>query len=242
MRFDSPILKVCLATLFLTTTQNSWASLTFVESTRLIFDGNKKAAIFPVKNRSNLNYLLKASIFNAKENGRPGLLNKDFIVLPEVLMLKPNSSQYLRILRVAGQYPTDRESVFFINGFYLPEQTQKTKTTLNLAMSINVKMFYRPEAIKDQEAIKRVSSSLSYRLEKSHLIVTNPSPYFLTFHSLSIGKHSFSDDQLIPMIPPFGEKRYTIDGLAQGEHKVSWSLIDEFGNKTDDQYVVLKVN
>lgn len=207
-------------------------SLTFVKYTRLIFNGTQKAVSFPLKNDTSSNYLVKGSVRNLEGN-EPGTTNQDFLVLPEVLLLKPGKHQELRIVRVGGQYPKDRESVFFVNGVFIPEKQKQQTPTLNLAISLNVKMFYRPESIIDRDAIKQVAKQLKFKLTPQKLHVQNPTPYYATFSALSVDSYSLKSEQLTVMVPPFGESKYSIQGINSESGKISWSLIDELGNDTD---------
>ena len=207
-------------------------SLTFVKYTRLIFNSTQKAISFPLKNDTSTYYLVKGSVQNILDN-EPGSTTQDFLVLPEVLLLKPNEHQELRIVRASGQYPSDRESVFFVNGVFIPANQNQLISTLNLAISINIKMFYRPEAIIDNEAIKRVASQLKFTLMPQQLRVQNPTPYYATFSSLSIDDYSLGHEQLKVMVPPYSESYYPINAVGLESAKISWSLIDELGNDTD---------
>ena len=207
-------------------------SLTFVKYTRLIFNGTQKAVSFPLKNDTRSYYLVKGSVRNFQGH-EPGNTTQDFLVLPEVLLLEPSAHQELRIVRVGGKYPTDRESVFFVNGVFVPENQNQSTSALNLAISINVKMFYRPESIVVKEAIKQVASQLKFTLTPRQLRVQNPTPYYATFSSLSIDTYSLGNEQLKVMVPPYGESNYSIQDVSIESGKVTWSLIDELGNDTE---------
>lgn len=215
-------------------------SLTFVEYTRLIFNGTQKAVSFPLKNDTTFHYLVKGSVRNLQGN-EPGPTSQDFLVLPEVLLLEPGKHQELRIVRIGGQYPTDRESVFFVNGVFVPEKHNQSTTGLNLAISLNVKMFYRPESIIDKAAIKQVAKQLKFTLTPQQLHVQNPTPYYATFSALSVDSYSLKNEQLKVMVPPFGESHYSIQGIGLKTGKISWSLIDEWGNDTEMQVKEVRV-
>ena len=207
-------------------------SLTFVKSTRLIFNADQRAVSFPLKNDTNSHYLVKGSVLNL--NGHePGDVNLNFLVLPEVQFLEPGKHQELRVVRVGGKYPQDRESVFFVNGVFIPQSANQSVSTLNLAISINVKMFYRPETIVDKNAIKQVAKQLKFELTPQQLRVQNPTPYYATFSALSVDTYSLTNEQLKVMVPPYGENHYSVQGGGFKTAKVFWSLIDELGNDTE---------
>ena len=207
-------------------------SLTFVKSTRLIFNADQRAIPFPLKNDTDSHYLVKGAVLNLNGH-QPGDVNRHFLVLPEVQFLEPGNHRELRVVRVGGTYPQDRESVFFVNGVFIPKSANQSVSALNLAISINVKMFYRPEAIVDKNAIKRIAKRLQFELTPRQLRVQNPTPYYATFSALSVDSSSLTNEQLKVMVPPFGESRYAVHGVDVETAKVSWSLIDELGNDTE---------
>ncbi len=226
------IIKLFVVTVSFSALSAHAESLSFVKYTRLIFNGTQNAVSFPLKNDTNSHYLLKGSVRTIQGNN-PGSTTQDFLVLPEVMLLEPGVHQELRIVRVGGQYPSDRESVFFVNGVFVPENQNQSTSALNLAISINVKMFYRPEPIVVKEAIKQVASQLKFTLTPQQLRVQNPTPYYATFSSLSIGTYSLGNEQLKEMVPPYGESYYSIQDVSFKSGKVTWSLIDELGNNTE---------
>lgn len=230
--FSRRLLSVFLASSLFASQANS-ASLAFVEQTRLIFNATSNAVAFPLKNDSSLNYLVKCIVKNADSNGKPTTVNSDFAILPEVFVLSPQSRKTLQVARLSGQYPHDRESVFYLNGFFVPEVQGQTENSFNLAVSVNVKVFYRPKGLVKLEAVKDVSETLQFEYESGSLKVSNPSPYFVTFGTLRVDEQSFGVEQLQKMVPPFGSQSYSIAVKNLKQVSVEWSLIDEFGNKTD---------
>lgn len=226
------LLPVFLASTLIATEAFS-ASLTFVEQTRLVFDATKNAVAFPIKNDSTLNYLVKCAVRDVDETGRPQGVNPDFAILPEVMVLAPKARQTLQVVRLSGQYPQDRESVFYLNGYFVPQMQGKVENPFNLAVSVNVKMFYRPKALVNLEAVKSIADRLQFTLHRDRLEVTNPSAYYATFNSLALGRQTFEVKALQQMVPPFGEASYRIEPLEKNTSTtVSWSLIDELGNET----------
>ena len=236
MSFGRTVLTVCLANALLTSLPTYAASLTFVESTRLVFNASNPSVDFPIKNDTNLNYLVKANVRDVF-NHSPGKVNPHFLVLPEVLKLEPGKHLMLRVLRVGGNFPKDRESVFFVTGHFIPESKRPKSgdSPLNLAVAINMKMFYRPETIIDLQAIKKVSPKLRFSLTRDLLMVNNPSPYWLTFGQLSCDKQEVTSEERRKMIPPFGGQSYRCGDYQKGKRIVKWSLIDEFGHNTEQE-------
>lgn len=225
-----PVCLVILPTLYFSTQA---ASLTFAESTRLIFNATQSSVGFPVKNDTDLHYLVKGSVFEMKDN-RPGGGSSHFWVLPELIRIDPGQHQMLRVVLIAGELPQDRESVFFVNGHFIPASQRPTgsDSPLNLSFSINVKLFYRPKGLVDMMAIKKIAPQVSFSVNDHELTAYNSSPYWLTFQTLRYGDAPVNSDDIRKMVPPFGQETYFVSPSDLNNQIVEWSLVDEFGNGT----------
>ena len=233
--YGRTFLSVCLATSIICFSPAYSASLTFVEKTRLIFNASGSSVGFPIKNDTLQRYLVKAAV-RSEDNHSPGTVSPHFLVLPEVLVLEAGKHQMLRVVRVSGNFPNDRESVFFLNGHFVPEVNKTTSkdSAMNLAVSLNVKMFYRPQSIIDDHAIKKVATSLDFDAGENRLTVRNTSPYYVTFGMLSVNGVKINPHQLKKMVAPFATTDYEIT-LPKGSSKtIRWALIDEYGNWTKE--------
>ena len=228
-------LSVCLATSIFCYSTAFSASLTFVEKTRLIFNASGTSVGFPVKNDTSNRYLVKAAVRHEEKNA-PASTTSHFLVLPEVMVLEPGKHQMLRVVRVSGDFPKDRESVFFLNGHFVPEakKTRPTDSLMNLAVSLNIKMFYRPHNIIDDDAVKKVAPTLKFDIKSNYLTVRNPSPYYVTFGSLAVDGVSLDQHQLKKMVAPFASTDYAISIPGGTVKKIQWTLIDEYGNRTKE--------
>lgn len=120
-----------------------------------------------------------------------------------------------------------------------PQEEQRGKEQrMMLTVVSNIKLFYRPKGLSKRAIVDTdIASQLRFRRKGSQLIAENPTPYWLTFSRLSIGDFNLDKSQLCIMVPPKGEQRYAVPGLARGE--LSWTLIDEDGWSTPVEKQVL---
>ena len=103
---------------------------------------------------------------------------------------------------------------------------------MSIALNNNIKLFYRPTGFV-AEAVKSVGNTVSVSVVNGQLQFANPSGYYLTFSSLSVGGRKVADDALRAMVPPKGVQHYPLPaGIKSGV--VRWTLIDEYGLKTDE--------
>lgn len=89
---------------------------------------------------------------NGDVNAAPELSHAPFVTLPSVFALPPSALKELRILFAGANLPTDRESVFWLNLYEIPPSQPTTPplaSRVTLAMNTQMKIFYRPKALKE---------------------------------------------------------------------------------------------
>ncbi|HHQ6628233.1 TPA: fimbrial biogenesis chaperone [Serratia fonticola] len=148
-----------------------------------------------------------------------------FIVTPPLARLEAKGELALRIRRNDMPLPSDRESVFFISLKALPVQQPAAQQMVMTVVS-NIKLFYRPTGLA-KRAVEDMAPKLTFQQQGNQLTASNPTPYWLTFSRLAVGKVALGKPALRLMVPPFGKQSYTLPTSASG--KVTWQLIDEDG-------------
>ena len=119
--------------------------------------------------------------------------------------------------------PEDRESVFYLNIKAIPGRASDAKNNLLIAVKSTLKLFYRPSFLTDDK-VEKAWEQLKITQSNGELIVSNHSPCFITFYSLSAdGTPVVVKDH--EMIPPFGQQHYSVS--ARSIHKVSWQVIGD---------------
>ncbi|MBL5825949.1 molecular chaperone [Serratia fonticola] len=204
-------------------------------------ESEKKGVTLTAYNKTSAPYLMQSRILpvdlatggaDMGHSQEKGLL--PFIVTPPLARLEANQDLTLRIRRNGEPLPTDRESVFFISMKAIPAQTDPEKQPSDsrqmvLTVVNNIKVFYRPEGL-EKRAVADVAKQLRFQRTGNALAVDNPTPYWLTFSRLKVGKAELSKAQLRMMVPPKGQQHYILPEGALGD--VSWQLIDEDGWNT----------
>lgn len=193
--------------------------------TRVIFESKNKDALATIQNKGDNVYLIKASVLTSLHAGGGAA---PFMVTPPLFRLEPHNQQSVRIVRQgAGQLPADRESVFYLSFLAIPSTPEAKGQVSRVAIGLQtvIKLFYRPQrlAISAEQAAEK----LQFQQAGSHLVVNNPTPYYLTLGSLHIaGKPvSFGDDG--QMIAPFSQQRYAINSAVNNE--ATWTVINDYG-------------
>ncbi|OCQ54170.1 putative fimbrial chaperone protein ElfD precursor [Photorhabdus australis subsp. thailandensis] len=194
-------------------------------------------------NNSDSNYLIQSTVRELDPaTGLPLDAKAPFIVIPPIARVDAHERQVLKILRTGGDFPKDRESLFFLNVRMLPSEkplsaskgfSGKVKMTTALA----VKVFYRPEGLP-KEGVAGAVKQLSASVKESVVTLTNPSPFWLTLQALQVNSFAVPDQDLFRMVPPFGQQSWSlpVGKVLLGNHvTVSWRAIGEFGLSTDEE-------
>lgn len=104
---------------------------------------------------------------NGDVNAAPELSRAPFVTLPSVFALPPSALKGLRILFAGAALPTDRESVFWLNLYEIPPSQPTTPplaSRVTLAMNTQMKIFYRPKALKGNA--ENAAEAVSFTLQK----------------------------------------------------------------------------
>lgn len=217
---------------------------------RVVLMAEKRGgASVAVTNNTDNVYLMQARIQKADAaTGLPvetpaGTPPPPFVVLPPLKRTDAHSELPLRIMVTPDNaLPKNRESVFFLTVKAIPSvapptDKEKGQGRVILALANSIKLFYRPAGLKDA-ALADVAKTLTVQRSGSEIKVTNPSPYYITFSSLSVNGKAVDNAALAAMVPPYGARAYPLPaGVSVG--KVSWRLIDEYGLLTDAQQAAI---
>lgn len=207
-----------LAVLFYTV--QSFAGIA-VGGTRVIFPGNASDTTISVYNKeTTLPYLIQVWVdpFNKEDKSKP-----PFTAIPPVSRLEPGQEKVLRIVKIAGDLPTDRESVFWLNVKNIPPSSNKKDTsTLEIAIKTRIKLFWRPATIKltPEKGVAKVK----WHKQGNQLVVENQNPIHINIMDVTV------DGKDIPlnMIRPFEKLNLTLPAGVSG-HTLVWRYINDYG-------------
>ena len=198
-------------------------------STRFIFNSEDRRVSFPVQNNNNQKIIFHGLVLSKDKK----TISEQFIVSPEVLHVGKKKTEYPQVIRLTDNLPGDRESLFYLQGHFLPEMNQKEESRVNLTFSyvVLMKMFYRPEKLRSSfDAIDDVADQIDFKLDGKKLVVINKSPYFLTLNFLKTDKETVQIKNSQSLIDPFGQVILNIKN--NDVNKVTWSLINDGGYAT----------
>ncbi len=217
-----------------------------LSTTRIIFNQSDKGAEVTFRNNGSSLYLVQSAVVPAgedilKETGLNAAspvesqAKPPFIVTPPLFRSEPGTENVLRILRTGGQFPADRESLFYFRFNAIPplpvEATDgqeasvgKVGTQLSIALGMSVKLFYRPKGLS--ESPDRAYSRLTFRRVKAGVELSNPTPYFQTLSSLTLGGVAVDLNKQPSMVAPFSKVVFTKAGTGS---QAVWTTINDYG-------------
>jgi len=196
-----------------------------LDRTRLVYDGNKKAEQITFNNTGG-RFLVQAAVLDSTA----AVLSDCFIITPPIFTSLSAEDHVLRVLRTGCTLPEDRESLFMLRINAIPSSArgaeQNKNMRLRVSLGVGIKLFYRPSGLKISPA--QAGQDLQFIREGHRLVVWNPTPYYLTFNSLTVNGIALDDPS---MVPPYAHISWALaKGHAQDE--VRWTLIDDYGNAT----------
>lgn len=194
-----------------------------LNSTRVIYDAKQKEASISVINKSDkLAYLVQSWIDDINDKKQT-----DFIVTPPLFRLNQAQTNALRIIRVGGSLPDDKESVFWLNIKSIPGTEQNDSNRLLIAIKNKIKLFYRPTGI--QGNVYDAYKNVAFSVQGNKLVVKNSSNYYLTFAKIAVDNVTIKDPR---MIAPQSSDQYVLPKTSAT--KVTWSIVNDYGGETKE--------
>lgn len=181
----------------------SMAAFTF-NGTRFIYEGGSKNSSFEVTNHATDMWGGQVWIDNVS-------LPTDTVTLipaPTFFKVDGEQKQVVRVLNVNDSVlPKDKESLFRLNVQEIPPAPKTGNNVLSLAMNTQVKLLYRPEALK----AGRPDAEKQLRLEQrgGNSVLVNPTPYYFAVMKLYAG----ASDKA-PVIPTSAQSTEALNTLA----------------------------
>jgi P pilus assembly protein, chaperone PapD len=162
-------------------------------------------------------FLIQSWIENEK-----GDRTNDFVITPPLYVLKPATESMVKVMFNGKSLPQDRETLYWITVKAIPQQLKNSASnSLQFASANRIKIFYRPQAIKDDtaEAWKKITGSYS----AGKVTLNNPTPYYLTTINVKVDGKSVQP----VMIPP--KTSLVLEESFRQANNFSYQTINDYG-------------
>lgn len=197
-----------------------------LDRTRLIINGDKKSETLTITNHNKeAPYLAQSWV----EDDSGKKLENEFIALPPLQRIEPNSKGQIKVQTMAGSsHPQDRESLYYFNVREIPPKSKKPNT-LQIALQTRIKMFYRPEALKLASG-DVPQTALTLRREGDRYRIINPTGYYITIVNMSSNNAASNNDFKSVMIAPKSSEIVEMSAAKLGAQPVL-TYINDWGGR-----------
>ena len=175
-------------------------------------------------NRGTRPLLVQTWLDDGRDTTNPQELKLPFIVTPPLFRLEPEQKNMLRINYTGAQLPADRESVFWLNVKSIAPTQKDDVNKLQVNIKSKFKIFYRPKNLAGEA--ESAWQALTFSTAGNRLVAHNPTAYFVSFFSLSVGGQELESPG---MIAPFSDQSWPVNRSGV----VKWRAINDFGGITD---------
>jgi len=173
-----------------------------LQGSRIIYEEARGEATVKLEYVGDGPILLQVWMDSGRASAAPGEDEVPFILTPAVARLEPGGGQTVRILRIGEGLPQDRESAFYFNTLEVPPSLTGLIADGEAFMQFSIrgrfKFFYRPRGLPSAsgKAIETLRFALAEPDEdgRFQVRVYNPSPYHVTFSSVSLRLPGAGDD------------------------------------------------
>lgn len=196
----------------------------------VIFEGEKSTTLHII-NTGDTRYLIKSSVTRDIE----GDALAPFIITPPLFIMESDSQQLVRIISLEDPESKLQESLYYISVLAIPAQQKNEQTAsediipeINIGTDIVIKLFHRPRGLK----MTSTEAPCKMRVEQlnNEIVVTNPTPYYLTMTDMEADGMSISMDDRSAMLAPMSSQRYS---TRQKVRVVKWQTINDYGGLSD---------
>lgn len=208
------------AVLFMSTAAHAGVVL---DNTRVVFPGDARDVTVRLSNRHAHPVLVEAWVESPVAGAQV-----PFAPDPPLFRIDPGKGQTLRLHRLPGALPKDREALFWLNVLDVPPDlpVQDDASAMKIALHTRVKLLHRPAGLAGSAS--QAPAALRWRvLDDARIEVDNPTPYHVT-----IARIADSDgwDVLGEMVAPF-ERAIVRVRHAGGRERVSFEAINDLGGR-----------
>ncbi len=203
------------------------------EKTRVVFNSGSIAESLSLVNSEKEPVVVQVWTDNGDPTVSPDQVHTPVVINPPVFKMKPGEIRNIRLLLVsAGSLPQDRESIYWLNIYQIPPNTETQHTgekKIVLPLKIRMKVFVRPEKIGElqENDAQKLQFSIDRESGNKALLIQNPTPWHLTLSSLRSGKTALPG----VMVAPFTSERVDIPADKTLADKVEYDVINDNGTR-----------
>ncbi|WJW81991.1 fimbria/pilus periplasmic chaperone [Moellerella wisconsensis] len=205
----------------------SFAGGVSLGATRLIYPTDKDQLTLKIYNTDETgNYLVQSWISDDKNNKI-----SDFIITPPLFVIKSNTDNILKVVYTGDKdnLPKEKEKLYYFNSKVIPslsEDEQKIDNALLISTTTKIKLFIRPDSIKENPLTSYKKIKCSY--EKGQLKIDNPTPFYMNLVSIK------SNGNEISKLETIAPREFVYLTSNINNKNITFSVINDYGVQIKD--------
>ncbi|MEH5143181.1 molecular chaperone [Enterobacter cloacae] len=206
-----------------------------ISSTRIIYHADEKDVSAEINNPGKYPVLLQSWIDSGNPDIKPENIATPFVLTPPLVRVNAGEGQTLRLVLVDHSISQEMESVYWLNVLEIPPVVDKKRNQIQVAFRSRIKIFYRPSALDDKGA-RLAGSQLIWRQQGKQILITNPTPYFVSLVAITFSSGSKKVTVPADMVAPKTTKSFSLpDAPAiSTKSKVTVDYINDYGAVTTE--------
>ena len=211
------------------------------EKTRVVFSSGSISESLSLVNSEKEPVVVQIWTDNGDPTVNPEQVQTPIVINPPVFKMKPGEIRNIRMLLVsAGSLPQDRESLYWLNIYQIPPNTEtqhKGEKRVVLPLKIRMKVFVRPEKMGELEEsdVRKLHFAVQQSTGGKTLVIKNPTPWHLTISSLKSGLTELPN----LMLEPFSSQSVEIPKDKVLAYEIDFEVINDNGARWTHRLKVL---
>lgn len=205
-----------------------------IYGTRVIYPAGKKEVVVQIMNQGERTSLVQSWIDDGDTAQSPEHIDVPFLLTPPVSRVAAKSGQQLKIKKMAGNLPADKESLFFLNVLDIPpnEEQNVGKNVIKFATQNRIKLFWRPAGI--DPVSKETFRQLQISRVSPGVVIKNNTANWITLTDISVNNLKLNSESL--MLAPRSQQM--IIGVVKSAGVCSLTMIDDYGNYLTEKIAI----
>lgn len=205
-----------------------------IYGTRVIYPAGKKEVVVQIMNQGERTSLVQSWIDDGDTAQSPEHIDVPFLLTPPVSRVAAKSGQQLKIKKMAGNLPADKESLFFLNVLDIPpnEEQNVGKNVIKFATQNRIKLFWRPAGI--DPVSKETFRQLQISRVSPGVVIKNNTANWITLTDISVNNLKLNSESL--MLAPRSQQM--IIGVVKNAGVCSLTMIDDYGNYLTEKIAI----
>lgn len=205
-----------------------------IYGTRVIYPAGKKEVVVQIMNQGERTSLVQSWIDDGDTAQSPEHIDVPFLLTPPVSRVAAKSGQQLKIKKMAGNLPADKESLFFLNVLDIPPNQEQNvgKNVIKFATQNRIKLFWRPAGI--DPVSKETFRQLQISRVSPGVVIKNNTANWITLTDISVNNLKLNSESL--MLAPRSQQM--IIGVVKNAGVCSLTMIDDYGNYLTEKIAI----